>query len=94
MALSLLLLAASGCTRDGEQEQEERDLLQLKIKTAKRAVAEIRELKEKGRSVAATCETAQMLFMRDLLQAESQEATKIAGQLTELCKGAKAPHAK
>lgn len=92
LVLACLLLGLAGCicTPGAGEKVSDDQAIQLKFETAKRALADIKQLKLQGRSIYADCTTARMLFVKDLKALkESPAAASLVKELAVVCKGAK-----
>lgn len=88
----VLALLAAGCpseTRPGRVRVSDDDQLQVKFQTARRALADIKELKRRGHDYSADCKTVKMLFVKDLKKLKAPAAQRLAKDIVVACQGVK-----
>jgi hypothetical protein len=83
----ITLLLAAACSSGAKEVERVSDdkAVQLKYEAARRVLADISERKQLGQSVEADCQTATMLFQKDLERMKAPAATRLAKELTRVC---------
>jgi len=90
--LSLLVLLATGCPSEKRLDRtrvSDDNQMQVKFQAARRALADIEDLKRRGHDFSSDCRTVQMLFVKDLKKLKAPAAKRLAKDIIETCQGAR-----
>ena len=83
-----LLLAGTACNKQRvgtDESVSDDDTVQLKFEAARRVLADIKQLKQRGSAIDADCRSATMLFLADLKKIEAPAAKRLVKDLVQIC---------
>ena len=84
---ALLLPAACDTSISGSPRVSGDPMVQARYEAARRTLAEIKDLKKRGRIIYAECKTVELLFYKELKSHPSPGGRALAKEIKKTCKG-------
>lgn len=86
--LTALVTLFTACTTSasGAPQVTDDHEAQVRFEAARRTLAEIKDLKARGRTIVGECKTVELLFYQELKEHTSATARALAGEIKKTCK--------